>query len=171
MDANGWAAVSAGAAAFTAAITLVIAWANASETRTANQSADFVNSLAVVSSLGDALRRVRDAGDDRVKREFEFRELLNLMEALALLLNDDKATPSARKVAEPFLEQAWAYLKANRAMYELLDASITGTDTFAELIKFADQRAAKIRGLTEAYRRQIEAQGSGHMPEDEPKTD
>jgi hypothetical protein len=171
MNADFWGAVAAIAAAVSVFLTFIIAKANISETRTTNRSADFANCLAVVSSLAEAQRRVRDAGGNIPVRDFEFRELLNLMEALALLLNDDKVTPSTRKIVEHFLEEAWAYLHADPSTQHLIISSVTGVETFAELEAFARRRSSSIERLTTAFREQIESQASPAAPTGSATTD
>ena len=151
MDAVGWAAVSAIASAVSAAITLVIARANASETRTASQTADFANCLAVVSALADAQRRVFDADHDQRRRDFEFHELLNLMEALARLHNDNKLTDSTRKLIEDFLDEAWAHLNVEPATRSLIAESITGPETYKELVTFSKRHGSRCQRLIELY--------------------
>jgi hypothetical protein len=160
MDATGWAAVAAVAAAVTALITLVIAYANASETRTANQSADFANCLAVVSALAEAQRRVFNSTENPALHTFEFNELLNLMEALAGLHNDLKLTASTRKITEDFLDEAWAYLSADPATQALVANTVTAPSTYAELMKFSRRRGSKSAALTAAYRIQMADRGS-----------
>jgi len=153
-DATTWAAISAVAAAVSAIVTLFIARANTSETRTANRSADFSNCMTVVASLSEAQRRVFIASDNPIRRTFEFRELLNLMEALARLINDGNMTPSTQKITEDFLVEAWAYLHVDPALQALITQSVTGPDTYRELLKFAKKRSSRIAGLIEAYRQQ-----------------
>lgn len=153
MDANAWAAVAAIAAAATAVVTLVIALANTAAAWTTAHSADFSNCLDAVAKLGEAQRRVRDAKEEPT-RQFEMRELLNLMEALALLENDKKLAPSTRKFTEKFLEEAYAFLQADDGNRDFLDSSVTGADTFAELMKFARKRRGRIEALTKHYKQQ-----------------
>jgi|SRR5580698_4727944 hypothetical protein len=151
MDATvAWAAISAVAAAVTAIITLYIARANFAVARTTANASDFLNCLDVVARLGDAQRRVRDASDQTVQ-EFEFRELLNLMEALALLENDNRIAPSTRRFTEHFLVESYAFMRSQMALRPLLEKSVTGEETFSELEKFAERRWAKIEHLSDVY--------------------
>lgn len=150
MDAAGWSAVWAAIAAVvsaaTAAITLRVATANVDVARTTAQSFDFDSCLGVVTKLANAQRRVRDAKSD-AEREFEFRELLNLMEALALLENDDKIASSTRKITRHFLSETYTYLRSQPHLVAFLDASITGDETFAELRKFAERHTGRKSGM------------------------
>ncbi len=154
MDANTSAAISAIVAAFTAVLTLGIAWANFSTARTDAKSSDFENCLDVVTKLAEAQRLVRDADNEEAKR-FEFRELLNLMEALALLENHKKIAPSTRKFTKHFLIEGWAFLRTSKVTRELLSNSVTGAETFIELTKFAEEHKAAIERLTKIYERQL----------------
>jgi hypothetical protein len=126
------------------------------------KTADFNSCLEVVKSLASAHRMVRDATDDATRR-FEFRELLNLMEALAMLINRGKVGPSTREYAEHFLEEAWAWLKADASVVDLVESSITGDGTFRELLTFAEMRAERIEGLTKAYKVQIASGADGEL--------
>lgn len=119
--------------------------------RLQNRSIDFNNCLEVMKQLGEAQRRVRDAGGDESKWQFEIRELLNLMEGLAMLINRKRIGPVASEHTEQFLIEAWACLKADRTHFELIERSITGVDTFGELTRFADKRKAKIQAHANAY--------------------
>ena len=139
-DATFWTAVAAIAAAVSAALTLFIAKANLAAAKTDARSSDFDSCLDVVTKLADAQRRVRDTGNDP-DREFEFRELLNLMEALALLENDDRIASSTRKVTKHFLLETYTYLQSQPHLVTFLQASITGNETFAELHKFAQRHS------------------------------
>ncbi|GAA0551874.1 hypothetical protein FHS83_001421 [Rhizomicrobium palustre] len=149
MDANFWAAVAAIASGFTAAITLFIAWANHRVTLAAEKSYDFNSCLTVVFQVGQALRQVRDAPDD--KKEFEFRELLNLLEALAVGVNDKLIQAATRKMVEPFLAECYAYLKTQPSLSELLKNSVTGEGTFCELYKFASINMTQINQCIGRY--------------------
>jgi len=140
MGANEWSAVAAACSAIAAAVSLAVA---SHAKRIQGRSADFANCIEVVERLGVAQRRVRDAPDNHY--EFEFRELLNLLEALALLHNDSKIVPSTRKVVEKFLAEAIAWMRRDERMKQLMAKAMTGATTFAELEKFETRQGAQIR--------------------------
>src|SRR5438445_558314 len=119
MDSGIWSAISAGASAVSATVAPVIRSFTGKAANAQNRVADFNNCLEVVKQLAEAQRRVRDASDD-TRRIFEFRELLNLFEALALLINEKKIPPSTRHYAGHFLEEAWAWLETDAEMADLV---------------------------------------------------
>ena len=96
-----------GTALASAAIALVALLFSAKAALTQAKAADFNNCLEVVKQLAEAQRRVRDAKDE-AEKHFEFRELFNLLEALAKLANDRKLQSSTRDYVEHFLIEAWA---------------------------------------------------------------
>jgi hypothetical protein len=151
MGADFWAAVAAIAAAISTLLTFIVVGVSFFTARQDAKASDFTSCLDVVTRLADAQRRVRDARDNEDVRQFELRELLNLMEALALLENGNRITPSTRKFTGHFLEEAWAYIRSEPSLRPLLENSITGDETFLELSKFAERRAGKIERLTKHY--------------------
>lgn len=145
-----WAAVAACASTVSATVSLISIWFARRAALSQAKAADFKNCLETIEQLAEAQRKVRDAPPER--HAFEFRELLNLMEGLALLFNDRKVAPSTRKIVEHFLEEAWAWLRADPAMSALATSSLTGADTYAELRRFAEARRPRIESLTRMYR-------------------
>lgn len=115
--------------------------------------ADFNSCLAVVERLAVAQRLIRDAKDQETKR-FELRELLNLLEALAKLVNGGKVPSSTSDYVESWLEESWAYIRSDASMIELVKGSITGDGTYAELIAFAERKRPRIESLAKAYQGQ-----------------
>ena len=150
MDVNQAAAWSALAAIFSAVAAGASAYVAWQAKRGQTSASDFEGCLAVVGHLADAQRKVRDAPEEH--KEFEFVELLNLMEALALLLNDGRPPSSTKKVAGLFIEEALSWISITPSMAELMKKSITGDGTFAELQKFRSKRAIKIRENARHYR-------------------
>jgi hypothetical protein len=100
--------------------------------------------------IGNAPRCARRAA--RIaKQRFEFIELLNRLEAMALLYNDGKLAPSTKKFTGKFLDQAVAGMQASEAMTKLKREAITVDDTFHELQKFEKRHAPEIRKLARSY--------------------
>ena len=118
--------------------------------RKQTSAADFGSCLGVVQQLGQALRTVRDASPEN--KEFEFIELLNLMEALATLVNDGRPASSTNKVAAHFIEETLSWVAITPGMSALMRQSTTGDGTYGELQKFQDRRAAAIRRTAKHYR-------------------
>jgi hypothetical protein len=110
---------------------------------------DYNNCIETQRQIAEAERRVKDSEGERQK--FEFRALLNLMEALASLINANKMPPTTLRSVEPYLVQAWAYLLGDHEMNALRLEAITGEDTFGELMKFADARKDKIEWAMRRY--------------------
>jgi hypothetical protein len=141
-------AVAAAAAALAAFVSLGVAW-NAK--RIQGKAADFSNCLEVVGQLRAAQDRVFTARNDDERYRFEFVELLNLLEALALLYNDGKIAASTKKFTGKFLDQVVAWIRVDESMKRLMDSSMTGDDTYGELKKFENRRRPLIRGLARDY--------------------
>ena len=148
MGADGWSAIAAGFSAGAAVVSLMVAW-NARAIQ--GRSADFANCIDVTSRLADAQRRVREAQDDEARYKFEFRELLNLLEALALLHNDNKIAPSTKKFTCKFLEEAIGWIRVNPEMAAFMRQSTTSDETYHEIQKFEGRRKPNIRTLSRSY--------------------
>ncbi|MEI9986956.1 MAG: hypothetical protein WDN69_29620 [Aliidongia sp.] len=139
--------MAAGASALAAAFSLAVAW---HAKRIQGKAADFTNCLEVAGKLRDAMRHVQDAPDD-ARRKFEFIELLNLLEALALLYNDGRIAASTKKFTGKYLAEVVAEMRANEPMMRLRRESVTGDDTFRELQKFEKRQADAILTLARSY--------------------
>jgi hypothetical protein len=150
MDANQAAVWSAFAAVFSAVAAGASAYVAWQSKRRQTSAIDFEGCLAVVKQLGDAQRAVRDADD--IHREFEFIELLNLMEALALLVNDGRPASSTKKVAARFLEEALSWISITPVVADLMKRATTGDGTFAELQMFRAKHVTPIRENARHYR-------------------
>jgi hypothetical protein len=152
MDTPDWATISALASACSAFGSLVTAfWYTRRTVAGQAKLAEFNNCLEIVKQLGEAQRRVWSAAD--VNRTTELRELFNLMEALAFLLNHGKMADATGEFTARFLEEAWAYARVDTNMRHVVSEAVTGSGTYAELSKFADARRATIDKLTETYRK------------------
>ena len=107
--------------------------------------------------MAEAQRKVRDGTTEDIK-QFEFRELLNLMEALALLENDSRVAESTQKVAQKFLIESLAYIKSQPHLQEFMRSSMTDIGTFEELRLFEERHSKQIRDLALHYERQNKRQ-------------
>lgn len=150
MDASQAAAWSALAAAIFSAVaagaSALVSW-RAKHSQTS--SADFEACLAVVKQLGEAQRHVRDGGEHV---RFEFIEYLNLMEALATLVNDGRPGSTTEKVTAHYLEEALSWISITPDIAALMKEATTGDGTFNELRKFKEMRATTIRRTAKHYR-------------------
>ena len=152
MDANGWSAVAAACSAVAAAVSLVVAW---DAKGISARSADFANCIEVAGQLRDAMRRVRDERDKENNEacyEFELVELLNLLEALALLYNDGRIAASTKKFTGKFLDEVLGWISIDNGMATLMRKSMTGDETYRELKRFEKRRKLGIRSLSRFYR-------------------
>lgn len=129
MQPEGWAVVAAGGSAVAAFASLGVAW-HAKQIQ--GHSTDFTNCLQVVGQLREATHRVLFADDDE-KRHFEFIELLNLLEVLALLYNDGKIASSTNRFTRKFLIESLASIRASEVMSKLKQESITAEETYQEI--------------------------------------
>jgi hypothetical protein len=162
MDASEWSAVAAGCSAVAATVSLLVAGVSLAVSwnakRIQGRSADFANCIEVVEQLGDAQRRVLNEREDKERYEFEFRELLNLLEALALLYNDRRIAASTKKFTGKFLDEALGWINIDHGMATLMRDSITGEGTFQELKKFEQRRKPVIRKHSHSYRERRDVQ-------------
>ena len=140
--ADIWSAMAAGCSAVAAFASLVVAW---HAKRIHGKSADFGNCIEVAGQLRDAMRRVHDAQEDTAKVRFEFIELLNLLEALALLFNDDKIAASTRKFTGKFLAEGIGWIAVSENLAALMRESMTGDETYKELRRFRESNESEIR--------------------------
>jgi hypothetical protein len=125
-----------------AAASFWISWLNR---RTQIRSLDFTNCLEVVKQLGEAQRRVFSKKEDIDAARFEFFELLNLLEALALMINERRTHPSTTRFTSKFLIEALAWIRVDPTLKEQMAAAITSDDTFSELKQFEKRQAEIIR--------------------------
>lgn len=149
MDANQaavWSALAAIFSAIAAGTSAFVAW---QAKRGQTSAADFESCLAVVGHLAEAQRKVRDAPNEH--KEFEFVELLNLMEALALLVNDGRPASSTKKVAAHFLEEGLSLITVTPALADLMKRATTGVETFSELKRFRDKHVLMVRKNVRQY--------------------
>jgi hypothetical protein len=146
-----WTELAAIAGVGSTVISLTALAISASATRTHSRVADFNGCLHALDNLAMAQRRIRDARDETV-RIFEIREILNLMEALALLINRGRVGPSTQDFVTHFLEEAWAWLNVDATTHPLIEQSLTSESTFEELRSFARTRAKRISALSLLYK-------------------
>ncbi len=153
MDATQWSAVAAVGSAAAALLSLAVACVSLGVAWNGRQiqgrSADFANCAEVVEQLSNAMRRVRDAPEEHSR--FEFIELLNLLEAFALLYNENKIAPVTKKITCKFLEESMAWIRGNDSMKQLMTDSVTSNNTYAELQVFEKRRQREIARHAKSY--------------------
>ncbi len=107
------------------------------------------------------MRRVRDErdkDDNDARYEFELVELLNLLEALALLYNDGRIAASTKKFTGKFLDEVLGWISIDNGMAALMRKSMTADETYRELKTFEKRRKPGIRNLSRFYRNKRDAQ-------------
>jgi hypothetical protein len=151
MDATTWAAVAATASAASAFLSFCSLAFTGRTALIQAKVAEFNNCIEIVAQLGAAQRKVSEYDPGTREHNFEFRELLNLLETLALLVNRRKITQAARDYTTKFLIQALAWIDIDETMKKLIAESITGIDTFADLNSFRQRRRQEIEHQTDIY--------------------
>ncbi len=151
MDPTTTATIGAFAAAASATILALVSYFNIRALRTQVKVADFNNCLLLVKQLGEAQRNVFSAKEENDKYEFEFRELLNLLESVALLINRKKITKVSEEYSREFLCEAIAWIEADVSMHNLIEDAVTGPNTFEELKRFRKSNRKKISILAQEY--------------------
>ena len=141
---------SAFAAAMSAAAALVALFVAWGQKRVQGKSADFSNCLEIVGRLTVAQERVFSASDEPT-RQFEFRDLLNLLEALAFLYNKNKIAPATKTFTAKFLDQAIAWIYVDEGMRKLMKESVTSEDTYGELHRYKERRRLDVVELQQRY--------------------
>jgi hypothetical protein len=146
-----WSAVAAIASGVSAGLAFLSLILVGSATRTQSKIAEFNNCVDIVKTLAEAQRKVRDKLDTP-EYIFEFRELLNILETLSLLINEKKTTKTAKHYTLTFLIQALAWIEVDQSMKSLIEISVTGIDTFEDLITIRRRYRERIEQLAEQYR-------------------
>lgn len=142
-----WSAVGAVASAVFAAGAFIVAWHARS---IQGASVDFTACLDVIERLRVAQDRVRRAEGD-AEYDFEFHELLNLLEVLALLHNDGRLAKSTKKIVGNFLDQALGWIRNDQNMEARMNSAMTSDQTFEALRKFEKRRRKEVAKLARKY--------------------
>jgi hypothetical protein len=145
-----WSAVAAIASAVSAFLSLCAVVITGRIAAKQSKVLEFNNCIDIVKQIGEAERRVKEASDaDRVSK---FRDLLNLLETLAMLYTKKRITKAAREYTRKYLVEALAWIDVDDNMRVLIDQSLTGPDTFADLGRFRRSHRREIDAFVEAYR-------------------
>lgn len=137
-------AIAASCSVITAIIAIFIA---AGSRKIQERLADFSNCMDIVSKLGDAQRRVfLEKCENKI--EFEFCELLNLLEALALMINDGRIAPSTKKYTTKFLAECLIWIDNDDSMKITMNKLKTSDETYGELKKFENRQCNKVNNLS-----------------------
>lgn len=152
MDATTASVIAASAAAVSASVLTIVSFFNIIALRTQVKVADYNNCLQLVRHLSDAQRAVFTSTCDSQRYDFEFRELINLLEAVALLINRNQITNSTKYYSTDFICEALAWIESDESMHVTLKDSVTASNTFKELIIFRNSHRARIDTLAHDYR-------------------
>jgi hypothetical protein len=152
MDATTASVIAASAAAVSASVLTIVSFFNIIALRTQVKVADYNNCLQLVRHLSDTQRAVFTSKCDSQRYDFEFRELLNLIEAVALLINRSQITKSTKEYSTDFICEALAWIESDTSMHDTLKNAVTADNTFKELNIFRKLHRTRIDTLAHDYR-------------------
>jgi hypothetical protein len=145
-----WSAVAATASAISAFLSFCAVLITGRIAAKQGKVLEFNNCIDIVKQLGEAERRVKDSDDK--DRESKFRDLLNLLETLAMLYMKNRITKIAREYTKKYLIEVIAWIDVDDNMRRLIERSLTGLDTFADLGRFRNRHRTEIDVHVEFYR-------------------
>lgn len=146
-----WSAVAATASAVSAFLSLCAVLITGLLAAKQGIVLEFNNCIDLVKQLSEAERRVKEAVEK--DRESKFRDLLNLLETLAMLYDKNRITKAARQYTKKYLIETLAWIDVDENMRRLIEQSLTGLDTFADLGNFRKHHRKEIDVHVEFYRR------------------
>lgn len=147
-----WPAVAATASAISAFFSLCALIVTGRIAAKQGKVLEFNNAIDLVNQLGEAERRVKAAEDQ--DKESTFRDLLNLLETLAMLYLKKRITKAARDYTKKYLVEVIASIELDDNMRAVIERSFTGLDTFADLALFRKRHSKEIDALTKFYRQE-----------------
>jgi len=147
MDAPTVAAIAASVSAAIAAAALGVA---AMALARQSKSIDLANCLEILNRIGDAQRRLNCA--TREKSQFEFIEIANLLETLAMLYRQRRYGKTTKHSVQKFLIEAIAWMEITPAANALCNA-VTGETTFKNLQAFRKRFGKKVDAQRDALLR------------------
>lgn len=152
MGAAEWSAVAAVASAVSASIALASLLISLKTARTQVKVGEFNNTVAIQRELAEAQRKIASHEPGSTNWVFEFRELYNLLEVLALLINNGQMTIIAKEFATKFIIEVLAWTETSDELKVLVAESVTKDETFAELNAFRRKYRRQIDPLLPIYR-------------------
>lgn len=112
-------------------------WYSALSVRVQARAADFTSYLDMQSRYAEAWRRYRDAQEEH--KDFEFIEVLNLIEAGCHLHNKKVVYGATREMLESYLKEIISgILKNDPAKKRMLDA-VSENKTFEQVVVFGER--------------------------------
>lgn len=103
---------------------------------------DLASHLMLTERFSDAWRKFRAAepGDDR---DYEFTEILNLIEGVCLLHNRGALHKSTREIMGDYLKEVIEHFHKNDYARERVKKTMSSETTYAEMRSFAEKRGIK----------------------------
>lgn len=103
------------------------------------RAADFTSYLDMQSRYAEAWRRYRDAVDSGHK-DFEFIEVLNLIEAGCHLYNNNVVYGATRAMLESYLKEIISGIVKNTAARERMKKAVSDHETFRQIVVFSEKK-------------------------------
>jgi len=153
MTAEDWVALSPWISVAAVIVSLTSCAIAFKVAQTHSRVADFNHCFEVWKQLRDAVRSAHELQGDAQERAI--RDLLNLTEILALVVNDGRIGPSARHIARQHLVETWAWFQTAEGLADIVDRSITSPTTFEQLQRFKKTNRAAIDSLAKAMQQQV----------------
>lgn len=144
--------MAAVASAVSASIALASLLISLKTARTQVKVGEFNNTVAIQRELAEAQRKIASHEPGSTNWVFEFRELYNLLEVLALLINNGQMTIIAKEFATKFIIEVLAWTETSDELKVLVAESVTKDETFAELNAFRRKYRRQIDPLLPIYR-------------------
>ena len=112
------------------------------------QATDLNNYFRFKEGFTDAWRRFRDAPEEDNEKEFEFVELLNLLETASRFYNNRTIHGATRKMVQDYLCEVIPAVFKDEDAKDRFRQNYSGPDTYAEIRQFA--RSHKVEGVPES---------------------
>ena len=120
---------------------VALIWTGYSHRRQA-QSADFSSYLQLTERYADAWRKFRCANDDN--RNFEFGEVLNLIESTCHLYKSGAIRGATREMIRDYLRDVLPKLLQNDYAKERIAHGKIGPDTYSYIYQFAEGNGIRL---------------------------
>lgn len=110
------------------------------------QAADFSSYLQLTERYADAWRKFRDA-EKGPKKDFEFGELLNLLEGTCHLYNSGTIHGATREMIRDYLREVLPAVFEGEYARQEIQKTMSGPDTYFHIRRFA--REVNVQGVPE----------------------
>ena len=122
-------------AMLTLSLTVIALLLTSNANRLQARSKDYSNYLDLMTRFSKAWRQFRVA--KKSDKEYEFRELLNLIEASCHLLRHGALGPASKEMLKDYLSETISSIIVNENYKHHLQEAISGERTFCEMKRFA----------------------------------